>query len=53
MINLALDIDQQRDVINAVINFPTPFKAIKNYKMKDYQLLKNKLAPQSYLLKHT
>jgi hypothetical protein len=33
-INLALDIDQQRDVMNAVINFPTPFKAIQNYKNK-------------------
>jgi hypothetical protein len=39
--------------MNAVINFPTPFKAKKNYKMKDYQLLKNELAPQSYLLQYT
>jgi hypothetical protein len=39
--------------MNAVINFPTPFKAKKNYKMNDYQLLKKELAPQSYVLQYT
>jgi len=39
--------------MNAVINFQTPFKAKKNYKMNDYQLLKNELAPQGYLLQYT